>query len=563
MSNVVAIERNGKIVNVPEAELRTGDVLLLHAGDLVAADVKLVETNGLEVDEFDLTGEILPVTKVLTEEDVFVYRGSRVSQGSGKGLIFATGDDTEYGKIINQKWGKTKNTRPPLFKVKYLLLPVLLLPPFIFSLIYSGGVIFASLVLIGASAAVLLLQNSALLKFFLLSSELKKLAKNGIDFNNEPSLADLSETDVVCFDKTGVLTTREITVKSVHFANQSPEMADFSSNEGLFVLTKTAFALCNDVAYLEKLSQADSIDRALIAFAVQNGVDLHQLRRRYKRTFEKPFDSEDRFMAVGFSVDSEKIFFAKGDPAVILKMCKKYVDENGVLKKIDLEFLSSVRAKTSGLTESGDRTIALAYSCSEADQPLEYAFLCLIQFENPLKPSASDVVNRLKEMGIKLYMVTGDRPETALKVSRELGIGKGSDSSLTGNVMDRMDFLEIAKQSGYVSVFSRLLPTHKGTVVRLLQQRNRFVVMVGDGPNDVVALKVAGIGVSFKENSSPFAKRIAKILINDLPDLLTIICSAKRLKQRSKYLMILRVLILVAVYLVLYLHFFSVLSQIL
>lgn len=562
-SNIVSILKVGKIVNIPETELRKGDILLLQAGDLVSADVKVVEAKGLEVDEFDLTGEIMPVDKKVDKEDVFVYKGSRVTRGNGKGLVVATGEETEYGKILKQRWGQLRLEFPPLTKGRYFVLLALLLPPLIVSVSYYGDLALVSLAFFVIGVFVLLLQNGGLFKYLLISSEIKGLEER-IKFHDETSLESIGKADVVCFDKTGVLTTRNIEVKHIHFADGSPDLKAFVSNEGILELTKTALALCNDVLFLEKINQADPIDQALILFALKNGVDATNLRIGYERNYEKPFDSENRYMAAGFASHGKQVYFAKGDPEVILKMCEKYVEMSGEEKKVDLDFLTSFKSQTNFIDAHGDRAIALAYSPSSFETPPQhYIFLCLIQLENPLKPGASEVVKALKEMDVRPLIVTGDKPETALRIASTIGIGSESDYCLTGRTMERMDFSEVARQSDHISVYARLLPSQKGILVRLLQQRNSFVVMVGDGANDTVALKVADVGISFREDSSPFARRVSKFLINDLPDLMAIFQSGCRIKRRVNYLLLVRIMLLASVFLVLYLQTLNLVAHLL
>jgi P-type Ca2+ transporter type 2C len=154
-------------------------------------------------------------------------------------------------------------------------------------------------------------------------------------------------------------------------------------------------------------------------------------------------------------------------------------------------------------------------------------------------------------------LLTGDRAETAVRISADSGITKNSRIFLTGRTMDRMDLAEVARQAKYCSVFARLLPSQKGVLIRLLQQKGHRVAMVGDGPNDGIALKAADIGISFVENSSPIARRLSKILINELADLLRLIEGAQRIKRRAKHLKLLRILILVVSMLSLYLWVFN------
>jgi Ca2+-transporting ATPase len=543
----------GKMVNVAEDDLCKGDILLLQTGDLVPADVKLVEAKGLEVDEFDLTGEIMPVDKKINGEEVFVYKGSRVTRGNGRGVVIALGEETEYGEILKQRFGQVKCKFPSLIRKRFFVLPIFLLPPFIVSLIRYSNLALACVTYLAMAVLVVLLQNNELFEYILTSGEIKKIKSQDIQILDETSLDCINSIDVVCLDKTGVLTTRDIEVKRIHFADEIPDTNSFLSNKHVFDLTNIACALCNDVIFFEKANQADPIDRALIAFALKNGVDISEIALKYKRTYEKPFDSEDRYMACGFELDDKEIYFAKGDPEIILRMCETYVTGSGVEKKVDLEFWSSTNQKTHSINQKGDVAIALAYSHSTSEiPPLHYTFLCLLQLENPVKPGVPKVVKNLKEKEIRTVILTGDRPETAMKIGEEIGVDNESSYCLTGKNIAKMDLSEIARQSDHVSVFARLLPSQKGILVMLLQQRNHFVAMVGDGANDTIALKVADVGISFVENSSPLAKRVSKILINDLADLLTIIQSARRIKWRIKYLMLFRVAILVSMLFILY-----------
>jgi len=549
----VTITKRGKILNIAEDALCKGDVLLLQAGDLVPADVKLIEARGLEVDEFDLTGEIMPVDKKIDGEDVFVYRGCRVTRGNGRGVVIALGEETEYGEILKQRWGQVKYKFPSLIKGKYLILLVFLLPPLTALLNRYNNLALVCMVNLAMAIFVVLIQNNELFKYILTSSEVKKIKRQNIQIHDETSLDSISNIDTVCFDKTGVLTTRNIEVKRIHFADEIPNMDSFLSDKDIFDLTKIACALCNDVIFFEKTSLADPIDRALISFALKNGLDINETALKYKRIYEKPFDSEDRYMACGFELNDRKMYFAKGDPDIILRMCTNYVTTSGVEKKTDLDFLSSINVRTRSINQKGDVAIALAYSSVTSETPpSNYVFLCLVQLTNPVKPGVPEVVKSLREKEMRTLILTGDRPETAMKISGEIGIGAKSDSCLTGKVMARMDLSEIARQSDYTSVFARLSPSQKGILIMLLQQRNNFVAMVGDGANDTVALKVADVGIAFAENSSPLAKRVSKILINDLADLLTIIQSARRIKWRVKYLVLFRVITLISMLLILY-----------
>lgn len=310
--------------------------------------------------------------------------------------------------------------------------------------------------------------------------------------------------------------------------------------------------LCTDVIYLEKIDQADPIDRALIFYAIKNSVDIDEIKK-YKRIYDKPFDSQNRYMACGFEVDGERIYFTKGDPDIIIKKCNNYISSKGVTKKVNSEFISRINNKVKSITQDSDITLALAYNLNPIDEPpSHYTFICLLQLENPMKPSAPITIKNLNALGLRSVLLTGDRLNVAIRVGKKVGLTKDISASLTGTHISQMDLDEVARQSDYISIFSRLLPSQKGILVRLLKERNKWVAMVGDGVNDVIALKVADVGISFTENSSHLAKGVSEVLINDLDDILSLIKAARRITLRLKYLKTLRVILLISLLLSLY-----------
>jgi Ca2+-transporting ATPase len=275
--------------------------------------------------------------------------------------------------------------------------------------------------------------------------------------------------------------------------------------------------------------RAVPVNRALISFAVENGVNIDESLREYQRTYQKPFSSEERYMACGYDhvYSGKRIYFAKGDPEVLLKKCNSYVTLLGERKSLDFSFLSALRVKMKEMSHGGSVVIALAHSENPfVRPPSSYAFLCLLRLENPLRPDAKAVLRELSKKGIRNVMFTGDRAETALRIGAETGIENAAQFYLTGRDIEKMPLSEVARQSEYVSVFTRLSPSQKGIIARTFQQRGHRVAVIGDGTNDVIALKSADVGISFVERSSPMAKRAAKVLINDLTDILRLVEAA-------------------------------------
>jgi len=547
--NLVTIVKMGRPMNIVEDNLCKGDVVLLQAGDLVPADLRLVEATNLEVDEFEITGTIMPVIKEINGGDVTVHKGSKVIRGTGKGYVTAAGKQTEYGKIQQQKSQSKKGYEFHVINKKHFILLVLLLPALIISFMQYHNPVIIAAVFLPLAGVIVLLQNTGLFKYALITGEVKKLERRNIYFRDTAALEHLVDVDVMCFDKTGVLTTRYLEVKTIFPEGRALDIDLVSTEENMFNIIKIACALCNDVLFHEKMDQADPRDRALISFAVKNGVNLNETLFRYKRIYDKPFDPEERYMACGFQFsDTAVYYFAKGDPEVILRMCNSYVTVSGVKKKMDYKLLSSIKTNIDSINNTGDTIIALAYNAgASANIPLNYTFLCLVQLENPLVPGVREILAELREKGIRIVMLTGDRPETAGKVGKEIGITDSLNADLTGKHIERMELLEVAKQSAHGSVFARLLPSHKGIIIRGFHEKGHYVAMVGDGANDSIALKVADIGISFLENSSPFAKRLSKILLNDLGDLLLITQASHRIKWRATVLTWLRTLIIIMI----------------
>lgn len=534
VSQTVTVLKANAPSNIPEEELHQGDVVLLQAGELVPADLRLVEAVALEVDEWELTGEITPVAKQVGAEDVFVYRGSRVTRGHGKGIVIAAGDDTEYAQILKQHWELRTPNPPVLLTRRSLLLLLLLLPPgaLLLSHYHSAIIVY---ILIGASASLIVwLQNGAWFTARGTAHTVKDLARQNIRVRDVAALDVIGNVDIACLDKTGILTTLEIAVKHIHFVDETPDRAWFSSDHAHAALINLACALCNDVFYLEKRERANPIDKALIAFAAQQGYAIDEVVPRFQRVYDQPFESDARYMAAGFERDDRRWYFAKGDPDVIVKMCHSYRTAASDEKSINFPFYTAVKTRLDAIAQAGNTVIALAYSPGgSAGPPEHYAFLGLIELENPVRSGLPTTIRALQEAGIRSIMLTGDRPETALVVSDHAGIGTYPRYCLTGRQIATMNLEEVARQARYVSVFARMLPSHKGLLVRLLQRDQQRVVMLGDGANDTIALRAADVGISLVEHSSPLARRVSQVLITDLADLLTVIESARRLKAKA------------------------------
>lgn len=307
--------QNGKLTNIKESSLNLGDLVILQAGEVVPADLNLVEARGIEVDEFEITGEIMPVIKKADDQDGKLYMGSKIIRGNGKGLVVATGAQTEFGGVLKQEQVPIQPDKLQIFKKKYLLLIGLALPAFILYLARSNHDILIIVFYFLLSSAFLLLQNNDFFRAFLVSVELNTLRPLHIQIRDINALGRLSEIDIISFDKTGVLTTRQVEIAAIYLTDGIFHPDEDFKQKIPFHLITTACSLCHDVYYFEKLNQANPIDKALILFAQQNGLDVKETLIQNKRIYDEPFDSEKRYMACGFeTVDGKVFYFVKGDP---------------------------------------------------------------------------------------------------------------------------------------------------------------------------------------------------------------------------------------------------------
>jgi len=537
--DMAAAIRNGTIAIIAADDLQRGDLVLIQAGDIVPADLRLLEAWDLEVDEFELTGEILPVPKcVQPEADVRVFQGSQVLRGHGKGIVIAAGEDTEYGKTLKASGRYDKAEKIHLITKSHFALLFLLVPALLIRLKFSNDHTLIYLTYPVLAFLLWLLQNDELLKFLVLRRLQKKLLTHNILLRHPGVLDDLRKVDVFCFDKTGVLTSRDIKVKEIYLGGEEGSIDCITDRQTRDIIM-TGCALCHDLAYHQTMRLANPLDRALMSFAEENGINFDESQRQYQRIYQKPFKSEERYMACGFDHGSsgKRIYFAKGDPEVLLKKCNSYVTPLGERRAMDFSFLSAVRVKMEEMSLDGSVIIALA--CSENSlvrPPSSYTFLCLFRLENPLRPEAKGVLGELSAKGIRNVILTGDRTETALRIGAETGIENAVKFYLTGRDVEKMPLSEVGRQGEYVSVFTRLSPSQKGIIAGIFKQRGHGVAVIGDGTNDVIALKSADVGISFVERSSPMAKRAAKVLINDLTDILRVMEAARHAHRQVGFI---------------------------
>ena len=297
--------------------------------------------------------------------------------------------------------------------------------------------------------------------YLLLANEIHHFKRLKVQIRDWQVLLHLSDVDTIGFDKTGVLTKRELDVKKIAFPDQIvTNGSEFKVLEGRRArLVIMACGLCHDVNFIEKMALANPVDQALITFAASHGFSVREVLSQSRRVFDLPFDSENRYMACGFEFPNhERYYFAKGDPELILGKCTQYLTATGLMQKLDTDIRHSIHQEIDLMDQSPDTIIALAYAHCTTDDcpnpheteqnrdpsrkflhkeqkayglgPKAYTFLSLLQLENSLHPGVREIIRKLTGKGIRSIMLTGDRVETALHVSEACGIRKLFEGSL-------------------------------------------------------------------------------------------------------------------------------------
>jgi Ca2+-transporting ATPase len=530
------VMRDGNEEKVPARELVPGDIVLLHAGDKVAADMRLIETVNLQTDEAALTGESLPVEKdsgPLAAEKIAVadrlnmaYAGTVVTYGRGRAVVVATGATTEFGKIA-QMLAAVEATPTPLQvnldKLgKVLARVAMVIVSFIVVLGLVHGRPFVEMLIFGVALAVAAVPEALpAVVTISLAIGVQRLVKRNALVRRLTAVEALGSTTIICSDKTGTLTKDEMTARRLFVKNQTLEISGVgyepvggvspaSNGEALHQLLSAA-ALASDAHIVQDETtgqwevRGDPTEGALVTAAQKVGLKKAELDDLFPRIHEIPFTSETKRMTTLHQTPTGVVAYSKGAPEVILPSCTLAASDREMI-------LASARQM------AGDalRVLAVAMkpraSCESAEQDM--TFLGLVGMIDPPRPEAAAAVQKCKKAGIKVVMVTGDHPLTARAVAHELGI-LTTGSVLTGAELESLSDNEFNRQVERIEVYARVSPAHKLRIVGALQNRGHITAMTGDGVNDAPTLKKADIGIAMGITGTDVTREAAAMTLTD------------------------------------------------
>lgn len=531
------VKRNGIVEEIESEKIIPGDILLLEAGRYVAADVRLVESANLQIEESALTGESVPSQKdaqvqldkgeaALGDRTNMAFMSTLVTYGRGVGVAVETGMRTEVGKIadiISQE----KETQTPLEKrldalgktLGKIAVGICLL---MFVLAYFQGRDLANMFLTAVSLAVASIPEGLVaIVAVVLSIGVTKMARQNAIIKELPAVEALGSVTIVCSDKTGTLTQNKMTV--VQYFNLSEgqvaaEPGNSRPTEEATLLAK-AMILCSDATFQDGTGTGDPTEIALLIFGDTLGIDRTLLAGKNKRVNEVAFDSDRKMMSTLNEDNGHLRVFVKGAIDNLILRCT-HVSEGGKVVSLTEHTIARYRKATEDMSANALRTLAAAYKpvdavidASQMEQDL--ILIGMVGMIDPPRTEAKDSIRKARQAGVTTIMITGDHKNTAFAIAKDLEIAEQPGQAITGTELNRYTDDELIKNIAQFRVFARVSPEDKVRIVRAFKSRGNIVAMTGDGVNDAPSLNTADIGVAMGITGTDVAKNAADMILAD------------------------------------------------
>lgn len=528
--------RDGETKIIESRDLVVGDIVVIETGDHVPADLRLIDSVNLKIQEAALTGESVPVEKdadALLPEDASIgdrinmaYSSCSVTYGHGKGVVTAIGNQTEVGKIASMIQS-VPDIRTPmqirldkLGKTLAVICLVVCVVIMIIGLCYGRNLLEMFMTAVSLAVASIP-EGLPAVSTVVLALGVQRLAKQNAIVRNLPSVETLGSTTVICSDKTGTLTQNRMTVTHIYAAGK---LSDTSVPAPITDELLKMSVLANDaVLGTDGQSIGDPTETALIDAGVKHSIDKNALDAELPRVAEIPFDSERKLMStVHQSNDKDYLVAVKGGLDELLANCTR-INDGTTIRPLTEKDIGNIHKANVEMASQALRVLAVGYkTVSELPAALapatlenEFIFLGMVGMIDPPREEAKEAVRRCKEAGIKPVMITGDHKITATAIARSLGIITSDECVLTGKDVEMMDDEQLKEMAGNVAVFARVAPEHKVRIVNAFQSRGNVVAMTGDGVNDAPALKLADIGVAMGITGTDVAKEAADVVLAD------------------------------------------------
>lgn len=526
------VRRNGHVMQVKSEELVPGDIVLLEAGDAVPADMRLIETSSLKIEEASLTGESVPAEKhnrVLSAADQEIplgdrnnmaYMGTNVVYGRGEGVVLQTGMATEMGKIAGII-SETEMEKTPLQKRLASLSQVLSkgvigisIFIFLFGVLRNGGFVgghVLEMFMTAISLAVAAIPEGLVaVVTVVLSIGVTKMSKRNAIIRRLTAVETLGSTQIICSDKTGTLTQNKMTVVDTY--GDKKQLA-FS------------MALCNDAYLSDETAEVvgEPTESALVRYAFETGNRKTRLEQELPRVAEAPFDSERKMMStIHKNKDGKFVQYTKGAPDELLKKCAQILTGDGVVELTEAH-RGEILKTNQDMANRALRVLGSAMKEMTAlpgnvdPETLEQGliFIGLVGMIDLVRPEVKPAIEQCRQAGIRPIMITGDHRDTAAAIAMELGIISDPAQAITGSELSQLSEEEFEKNIGNYAVYARVQPEHKVRIVRAWKKQGKITAMTGDGVNDAPALKSADIGVGMGITGTDVTKNVSDMVLAD------------------------------------------------
>ena len=537
----IKVKRNGTTESVKTEELVVGDIVILEAGDYIPADLRIIESHSLRVEEAALTGESEPVDKVEdilnVDEDIalgdrinMAYSGSSIVYGRGEGVVIAIGMNTELGSIAKSISEMSAEETPlqkkmnEISKILSILVVVIAVIMFIVG-IFQGTPVLDVFMLAIALAVAAIPEGLAAVITITLAIGVQKMAKEKSIVRKLSSVEALGSTQVICSDKTGTLTQNKMTVRQLFIDNEIIDVADVSKVEKDISLFNEIGILCNDTKINGENLLGDPTETALVAFASKIGVNVQNTIDTHKRVEEAPFDSKRKMMSTVNEYNGKYLVFTKGALESVLNNCSKILID-GKVREITIEDKERISKVNLDFASKALRVLAFSYkeensipSIENEEQILKVesnlVFVGLSAMIDPPRPEARDAVSKCFEAGMIPVMITGDNIDTAMAIAKELGIYSNNFLAITGLELDKLSDEELKEKVSDIRVYARVSPENKIRIVKAWKSLGKTVAMTGDGVNDAPAIKGADIGIGMGITGTEVSKSVSSMVLAD------------------------------------------------
>jgi magnesium-transporting ATPase (P-type) len=554
LSPVATVFRDGRRMTIQADDLVPGDVVTIQSGDKVPADLRLIRMKNLRIQEAVLTGESMPVDKLLDpvpsdallgDRSSMAFSGTLVTFGQGTGVVVATGGASEIGRVSELLAGVETLTTPLLRQMeafgRWLTVAILALSALTFGVgVLAHGFLPSEMFLAAVGLAVAAIpEGLPAIMTITLAIGVERMARRNAIIRRLPAVETLGSVSIICSDKTGTFTRNEMTVQNLATGRHMFEVSGAGyAPSGEFLLDGVPVSLdhrprlqaltlgallCSDATVRQVgddwLIDGDPMEAAFWVVGAKAGLDPEFERKARPRTDEIPFEAEHQFMAtLHHDHEGNGVIYIKGAPERVLDMCtsQRNLDDDGPIDR------SYWRARIDEMATRGERVLALGVKAADLNKrALTFAdiadgvtLLGLFGLADPVREEAIDAVAACRAAGIRVKMITGDHAGTARAIAARLALQNSGDV-LTGADLDRMSAEDMARRAAGTDVFARTSPEHKLRLVEALQSRGETVAMTGDGVNDAPALKRAGVGIAMGQKGSEAAKEAAEMVLAD------------------------------------------------